>query len=73
MGAGHAQAVGLPHTNFIAIETDPTDDIPGDFSFVSTVPGSMFQCNLEAAGFNDGTGPIETEPHSGPILATRSR
>jgi len=40
-----------PDTSFTTSEPNPTDDPTGDFVFASTVPGSTFECSVDAAAF----------------------
>ncbi len=40
-----------PDTSFTTSEPDPTNDTTGDFVFASTVPGSTFECRIDAGAY----------------------
>lgn len=49
-----------PDTQFTQVEPDPTNDPTGDFQFTSTIPGSTFECSVDAAVFAACTTPFHT-------------
>ena len=67
--------VTAPETTLTAVEPDPTNDVTGDFAFVSSEAGSTFECSLDGATFAGCSSPFATPaltdgPHTFAVRAT---
>lgn len=49
-----------PETVLTAVEPDPTNDTTGDFQFSADIPGSTFECSVDASAFAACATPFHT-------------
>ena len=49
-----------PETVLTAVEPDPTNDTTGDFQFSADIPGSTFECSVDASAFAACVTPFHT-------------
>jgi hypothetical protein len=53
----HFVDITLPDTGITAYPDDPSNSASASFSFISTEPGSTFECQLDGGGFSACTSP----------------